>query len=187
MLIGISGNIGSGKTTASNYIVNHWGFQEYHFADPIKKIATIFGFTRNQLYGTQQQKLEIHEQWGISAREFLQKVGTDLFRDKLHTVIPNMKIDKSIWCDILKQKIDKSSHTVISDIRFIDEASTIRELGGYIIRMERPNIQIDNHISESQILDIAPDAIITNNGSVQDLYYQIDNILQSLDCSLDCF
>jgi hypothetical protein len=181
MLIGISGNIGSGKTTASNYIVNKYSFQEYNFADPIKKIASIFGFTRNQLYGTQQQKLEIHEQWGISAREFLQKVGTDLFRNKLHTVIPNMKIDKSIWCDILKQKIDKSSRTLISDIRFIDEASTIRELGGYIIRIERPNIEIDNHISESQIVDIVPNITIINNGSLQDLYYQLDNILKSLD------
>ena len=39
MLIGITGKIGSGKTTVANYLVNYWEFQEYTMAEPIKQIG----------------------------------------------------------------------------------------------------------------------------------------------------
>jgi len=72
MIIGISGFIGSGKTTAANYLVQK-GFKEYSMAGPLKKIAEIFHFELHQLYGTQEQKLELNKYWNISGREFLQK------------------------------------------------------------------------------------------------------------------
>lgn len=190
MLIGITGKIGSGKTTASRYLCNHWFFKEYTMAEPLKDIAKIFGFNEAELYGTQAQKLKIHPKWGISAREFLQKVGTDLFRDKLREVIPDMKIEKSIWCDIFKLKYNKDCSTVVSDIRFVDEAQTIKELGGFIIHIERDSILNEmasahmasalTHRSELEMKDIEPDFYINNNGDVQQLYKELDRILLSL-------
>jgi dephospho-CoA kinase len=41
MLIGITGKIGSGKSTSANYLVNSWNFTEYSMAEPIKEIGTI--------------------------------------------------------------------------------------------------------------------------------------------------
>lgn len=180
MLIGITGKIGSGKTTAANYLVNYWEFQEYIMAEPIKQIGSIFGFSHSQLYGTQNQKLEIHPHWGISGREFLQKIGTDMFRQRLPEVLPDMKIDRSVWCDIFSLKYNPQIHTVVSDVRFLDEAETIKDLGGFIIRIVRGvNQSLDSHISEIEQDEIVNDFTIYNNGDVKSLYKSIDNVLQS--------
>ncbi len=58
MIVLITGNIGSGKTLASTILQEEFGYHEYTFSEPLKKIAIILGFTEQQIYGTQDQKLE---------------------------------------------------------------------------------------------------------------------------------
>lgn len=152
-------------------------------AEPIKQIGSIFGFSHSQLYGTQKQKLEIHPHWGISGREFLQKIGTDMFRDRLPEVLPDMKIDRSLWCDIFSLKYNRLIHTVVSDVRFLDEAHSVKDLGGIIIRIvrgsnESRDVDTTSHISEIEQDEIINDFTIYNNGDVKNLYRSIDNILQ---------
>ena len=103
MIVGITGKIGSGKSTIAEILTKH-GYIEYSMAYPLKEIGKLFGFTNEQLYGTQEQKLQIHNHWGISARTFLQKIGTELFRENLPKIIPEMKIERTIWVDLFKIK-----------------------------------------------------------------------------------
>lgn len=139
MIIGITGKIGSGKSTLAESIKT-MGFEEYSFSTPLKKIGEIFGFSPNQLYGSQEEKLEIHPYWNVSSREFLQKVGTELFRERLPEVIPTFKDRDSVWIELFKQKYYKKRvNYVITDVRFPDEAKAIRALGGIIIKTVRKN------------------------------------------------
>ena len=57
MIIGITGKIGSGKSTLAQILEEKFGYTEYSMATPLKEIGRIFGFTEEQLYGTQEQKL----------------------------------------------------------------------------------------------------------------------------------
>jgi hypothetical protein len=170
MIIGLTGKIGSGKTTAAKYFISQ-GFKEYGMADPIKSIGKIFGFNHEQMYGTQEQKLEVHPYWGISGREFLQKLGTEVFREAVPKIIPDMKIQRTVWVDLFELECKNNPDTdfLISDVRFLDEADLIRSLGGIIIRVVRDN-EISSlsgkehkHKSELEMDAIQADYTIDNN------------------------
>lgn len=186
-LIGITGKIGAGKSTLAT-ILQKYGYTEYSFATPLKQIAEIFGFSKESLYGSQEDKLKIHEKWGISARYFLQKLGTDIFRISLKDKIPEMKIDNSIWIELFKLKYNPSIKTVISDVRFLDEAKAIKELGGIIIKIERTNNRYDKssetnsntHVSEIEMEQIRPDIIIQNDDSILELEIKLKNIMNNI-------
>jgi hypothetical protein len=163
MIIGITGKLGSGKTTVAEYIKKEFNFVEYSFATPLKEIGKLFGFSNEQLYGTQEDKECINESIGISARQFMQLFGTNLCRDILPSIIP-MKIEYSVWIDIFKRTYDKNKNYVISDVRFENEAQFIRDMGGVIIKTERgckTSECIASHSSENQ--SIQYDFLIDNN------------------------
>ena len=186
MLVGISGKIVSGKSVSAEYFKTK-GFTEYSFAEPLKDIAKIFGFTDRQLYGNQSDKLQLHEYWNVSSRKFLQKVGTELFRETLPKLLPEMNISESIWIDLFKIKLKNSAgNYVVSDIRFLNEAEAIKKLGGIVIKLERNNSIFSKdhfeveHQSEQQIDKIIADYTINNNGDIENLYKNINNILSSI-------
>tara|TARA_R110002111_G_scaffold121870_5_gene185640 strand:+ start:950 stop:1516 length:567 start_codon:yes stop_codon:yes gene_type:complete len=169
MIIGITGKIGSGKSTLAEMLVKE-GYTEYSFAQPLKKIGEIFGFSKEQLYGTQEQKLEKHSGWGISSRQFLQKIGTELFREQLPKILPEMNIQYTVWVDLFRERYRKNKgNYVISDVRFIDEEKAIRQLGGVIIRTQRDNKVTSKskkehqHKSEMEQEQIKYDYLVNNN------------------------
>lgn len=184
-LLGFSGDIGCGKSTAVNYLTVKYGFTEYMFAKPLKDVAMTLGFEHHQVYGTQEQKLEINKFWGISGREFLQKFGSEVCRDYVPKILPNMNFNNcTMWVRLFEKyyqdNIDK--HTAVSDVRFEDESKKIKELGGLIIRINRSNNKNTPaehivHKSELQASKIFPDIVIDNNGSLDELYEKLDDVM----------
>lgn len=168
MLIGITGSLGSGKSTLSSHFKN-LGYTEYSFATPLKQICEILGFTPSQLYGTLENKLEINEFWGVSGRTFLQLAGTELFRNKLNEILPESNI-KSVWVELFRKKyLENPKNYVVQDVRFDEEARIIKELGGVVIRLSRKsNISSDSgvehkHSSEKGISEEFVDLVIDNS------------------------
>jgi ABC-type glutathione transport system ATPase component len=174
-ILGLIGKMGSGKTTLANILIEKYNFTEYTFAKPIKDIGEIFGFSQEQLYGTQSQKLEIHPYWGISGRIFMQKIG-QMFREHFKEVIPEMKI-QTPFLEIFKSNFKQDCNYVISDVRFKDEAEFIKSLGGVLIKIERNNLsqssECNSHISETEMESIVFDYKIQNNSSLENLEEKI--------------
>jgi len=195
-LIGITGKIGSGKTTISDYLQTQ-GYTEYSMANPLKKIGEIFHFDAHQLYGSQEQKMEINPYWGISSRHFLQKFGTDICRDYLPKVIPEMNISPTIWVrlfDIERTK-NPTKKYVVSDVRFVDEATYIKQAGGIIIRVVRDTDRSTSehkHSSEVEQEKIEADFTINNNNTIRLLqntvhhYVLCQNTVCGSVCDNDC-
>lgn len=189
ILIGFVGEIGSGKTTVADYLIGKYKFDEYHFASPLKQIAIAMGFTQTQVYGTQEQKLEKNEHWNISAREFLQKIGTDFGRIILPAMIPNMDMGNSgspwihlfeiKWAKLCKEK--EYPVLIVSDCRFPNEVASIKERGGYIIKITRPaeprKGAEHNHSSETGISSLYHDVLIVNDGTKEKLFECIEDIM----------
>jgi hypothetical protein len=205
MIISICGRANSGKDTCANYIINKYSFTKIAFADPLKRILKdVFEFSNNQLWGESNLRNVEDLRYlrnrdnkivGLSPRECLQKVGTDLFRDELYS---------EVWTEYLFRKIDlikanrnleydqindiqfsktkrSNSNFIISDLRFCNEADSIRRRGGYVIKIERnsvlSNVEFANHQSEKETDDIKYDYLINNIGTYEEFISKIDNLM----------
>ena len=184
MIIGILGIKRSGKDTTSDYLVSNYDFNKFTLADPVKEICKIlFDFNDDQLYGNKKDLLD--ENWGTTPRKIFQYLGTDIFRNDIQKIIPD--IGNNFWINLLINKynkiikLNKNIRIVISDIRFQNEIDKIHELGGKIIKIIRPSIENEDiHESEKPILDLRGDFEIINNGTLNDLYNNVDQIINAI-------
>jgi hypothetical protein len=205
MIIGICGFIGSGKDTAANYLVGWHGFRRDSFAGALKDaVAQVFGWDRELLEGLTTEARAWREQvdpwWAerlnmpnLTPRWVLQYWGTEVCRTGFHD---------DIWIAALENRLrQRTGHTVISDVRFPNEVASIRNAGGHIVWIRRgadpewcdtlvemrQNTtlgictdymrQFNVHASEWAWVGTEFDAVVDNNGSVEQLYQQLKNLV----------
>jgi len=186
MIVGLLGNKRSGKDTAADYLCENHNFVKYSFADPLKKACQeIFVLSDEQLYGTETDKETVDERWNASARTILQRVGTEMFRQQLTTIFPEMEeIGKNIWVYRFKlwyQKFKKENPTknvILADVRFDNEAQVVRDLGGVVVKIERPCKKTkDAHKSEAGIDSIDYDVKLVNDGTLEEYIKKVESIM----------
>ena len=203
MVVGIVGFIGSGKDTVADYLVNFHEFRRESFASTLKDaVAAVFGWDRTMLEGRTAEAREWREQvdpwWAerlamptLTPRWILQYWGTEVGRRSFHD---------DIWIASLENKLRNSKDSiVVSDCRFPNEIDSIKQLGGKIIWVQRgelpswydlaleankgSNIALNSlkaskiHASEWSWIGHEFDAILDNNGTIEELYQQIKNLL----------
>ena len=201
MIIGICGLIGAGKDTIADYLVNIHEFRRDSFASTLKDaVGAVFGWDRDMLEGRTRSSREWREQpdgwWSerlgreITPRWILQYWGTEVCRRGFHD---------DIWIASLENKLRNTrDDVVISDCRFPNEIAALRAQGGYVIRVVRGADPawfqpVQQHLIEGTPLpDGLPhqsewawagtrfDTVIDNNGSMDQLYQQINDLVQDL-------
>jgi hypothetical protein len=204
MIIGIVGNIGEGKDTIADYLVNQHNFKRESFAGTLKDaVSAVFGWDRTLLEGQTNESREWREQvdqwWAdklnipnLTPRYVLQQWGTEVCRRSFHD---------DIWIASLENKLRNiDTNVVISDCRFPNEFATIKRLGGIIVRVKRypdpdwhtyaqgafaGNIddilmlkEFGVHESEWAWYGLGVDHIIDNNSTLDDLYNKITEIIK---------
>lgn len=248
-LIGISGQIGSGKDIVGKIIqcltiknnfndspedfkedldfftkdtitaVTKWDgnfdnlgdWQVKKFASKLKQICSILtGIPVKNFEDQEFKKTNLGEEWVIqptnvfggkqdftvnmTVRELLQKVGTDLFRDRLHN---------NVWINALFSEYKPTRMTssfppdndlgypkwLITDLRFPNEFQAIKDRGGICVRVNRfekqtfynPNVSFPDgiaiHESERALDDYPFDYEITNKGSIEELIEEVKKML----------
>jgi hypothetical protein len=190
-IIGIAGRKFNGKDTVGDYLVKNYGYKRLAFAEPIKDICKIvFGMSDMQLNSKEKEELDL--EWNITPRKLMQFIGTELFRNQIGELIPNIKND--IWLNVLEKKIkdalkiDPTSKFVITDVRFENELKLISKLGGIVIKVKRGNIYNDDHLSESFIDKLNADFLLTNYNTLENLYKNVDKLLNNLNyIQITCF
>lgn len=171
MIIGILGEKYSGKDTMADYIVMKYNYKKIIIAEPLKEICRIlFNFTDEQLYGNLKE--EVDENWNVSPRKIYQYLGTDVFRNNINNIIPN--INQNFWIKLVTMKHSINTNTVISDVRFQNEIDYIHSLGGIVVKLIRNNNDEEVHESEAYIKNLKGDYEINNNGTLNDLWKEID-------------
>lgn len=165
-LIGLHGPARSGKDTVGQMLKDSFGVSTVFFAEPLKESARVMlGLTDSQLYG--DEKEDVLEWLGKSPRQILQTLGTNWGREM---------VNQDIWLILARRKIEalyeQGKSVVLTDVRFENEADLVRELGGTMWHIHRPDRrQVARHSSEAGIefcWDMG-DIRIDNIGSLEDL------------------
>lgn len=205
MLIGVVGFIGSGKGTVGD-ILEQKGYIKDSFAKPLKDaVSCMFGWPRDLLEGDTEVSRKWREEpdvyWSekfdreFTPREALQLMGTEAGRDVFH---------KDIWVISLLNRA-KGRDVVVTDVRFKNEIDYIQENGGYVVRIIRgpepewyntalevntldPSffnekhyaLQDEVHRSEWDWIGSHFDYTIRNEGTLQDLGFAVEKMLQYL-------
>lgn len=210
MIIGVCGLIGAGKDTIADYLVNIHQFRRESFANTLKDaVSSVFGWDRELLEGRTRHSREWREQrdewWSsrlgmeITPRWVLQYWGTEVVRKSFHD---------DTWIASVENKLRKTTDDiVISDCRFPNEIKAIKSAGGIVVRVQRgpepewyklaeavnagprnmtwttSKIALDKfniHASETAWIGTNFDAVIDNNGTMDHLYRQINDLVRGL-------
>ena len=148
----------SGKDTAVDYLITKYGGKKITFAK----------YLYQSLFSTQ----EIFNFPIEKDRKYLQIVG-DWARNK----------DKNVFVNLALKEIEnniQNNNFFCNDLRFINEYEKLKSNGWICIKIIRnvTNEQSSHH-SENELDNINNwDYIIENNGSLEDFYKNIDDIIK---------
>lgn len=182
MMIGVSGYARAGKDTVGAYLTGDHGFTRLAFADTLKRfvlaVNPIIMWDREaeryvRLYDAlEDNAFEWEKLKAIpEVRQLLQRVGTEGGRDIL---------GENVWVDGTLSGVDvHADNWVVTDVRFPNEAAAIKGRGGFVWRVERPGTEAVNAHSSETALDEYPfDAVIRNDGTLEDLCRRVDEFLE---------
>lgn len=165
LIIGFTGKAGAGKDTAANVLVEHYGFHQVAFADPMRAMMeALLEPAGLEEYMKRDLKEATIPELGVSYRHMMQTLGTEWGRG----------LGSDFWIRLAGARIYSSrasliNRWVISDVRFPNEAEWIQARGGRVIHIARPGIQAARgHASEAWAGRLNEHYTINNTGSLRD-------------------
>lgn len=183
-LIGLVGKKQSGKSTSAEYLRRQHGFHELSFAKNLKAGAkAMFGLSEEQVNGPNEIREATIDEYGMSAREILQWLGTDVLRKRwpdFHVWGLDREIKSASFGDSLGGKPNK---WVISDVRFENELTYIHKMGGISIRVIRKS-QIehtDTHRSETEQDNLVTEYTIECDDGIENVHKNIEKIMNLMN------
>ena len=175
MIIAFTGLARSGKTTSYDHLVKEHSFVKINFKDALVKEM------REELKGTLE---ELSKLYGLPVdwlfenkppviRALMQNFGTEIKRKQ------NEDYWTLRWMQAAVKARGHGKSIVVDDCRFLNEAETVRLLGGKIYRIVRKDItDTGNHQSEKEMKKIEVDGeIISEPGDVPGLLKKVDELL----------
>jgi hypothetical protein len=164
MIIGLSGYSRSGKDEVAKILVEDYGFTRIAFADKIRELL----YEMNPIVDTHYHLKSLVDAYGWDevkrrpqVREMLQNIGVgarNLFGD-MFWVYQAMNLLTS-----------ENPKIVVTDVRFLNEADTLKLNGGQVWRIKRPGVEaVNDHVSEHALDGYKVDMILKNEGTLDDL------------------
>lgn len=187
-VVGLTGVAGSGKSTVADYLVEAHGFTRLSFAAPLKKMLRtlnpIIDITDNEggseygevrvgelfMLGWTEAQIKEDPNMGDEYRRLIQVLGTDCIR----------AVDEDFWVNAaVAQMADEDGKYVFDDVRFPNEAETIR---GYGVRglwnIMRPGYgAVNGHASEQHAGSMGEYIVLLNN-SLENLRRQVGQAVE---------
>ena len=157
-LVAFTGQAGSGKTTAANFLVDLHRFNRVRFAGPLKNMMRTLGLSEREIDGDLKE-LPCELLGGKAPRWAMQSIGTEWGRNC---------IDVNLWIRAWQRQVqDVGGKIVVDDCRYPNEADIVRTHGGTVIHIIRPGHEGSSsgagHSSEK--FEFKPDLVLINDGT----------------------
>jgi dephospho-CoA kinase len=171
VFIFVAGFARSGKDTVANILVEEFKnngvkAEKFAFADSLKdEICDCLGITREQL--------DIFKNENKEGRRLLQSYGQTkkYFNGNYYWI--NKLLNRVVEADC--------EYVIISDFRFLYESNFISDfdLVADFVKVVRDSVQVDDHISETGLNNVAfPNTVNNNNGSLEELKEQVNRLVK---------
>lgn len=165
-LVGLVGRAGSGKDRFYYSVLAQYNYVRIAFGDPVKVLSVIHllksypGILEKEeqllrVFPSLYLELFSNQKTSLS-RTLQQYIGTDLARS----------FDENYWIKIaeklIKEKLEKGIRVTVTDVRFLNEAESIKKLGGVLVKIVgKGSYDFDDleakHQSESELEKIVCD------------------------------
>ena len=196
-VLGFSGYAKSGKTAAAEYLVNKYGYERKHIAEPLRGMLAVLltanGMSSEMItrYLTGDLKEEMIPEIGATSRHCQITLGTEWGREE---------INPDLWANTWGIDVDPGDRTMNDSVRFPNEEGVIQgPLEGVTVMIERPGtgpIKFNSWLGEklyrwfgcmwgvhaSERIDrLTPTYTIKNDGTLEDLYDELDWVMDNID------
>lgn len=180
----LSGKAGAGKDTVAQYLYDEYGYEKLSFAEPIRRMLTALMDYQGVSYKHQQRYFNDREfkeapsncLGGISPRRAMQTLGSEWGREFLGDHFwAYVGVDKAVRCN------DVGYRVVFTDTRFPEEVSVFKDTiaTSKWVQVANPRVKkVEEHMSEMGLDHMKSDDILINEGSFEDLYSNIDNMME---------
>lgn len=168
-IVGLCGLMHSGKSEVAKHLANNHCWERRPFAGGLKAMLKAIGLTDEHLYG-KLKDVPCEMLGGKAPRWAMQSLGTEWGRQMIHP---------DLWVLIWKAGLPNGPcpGVVAEDVRFANERLEIKRLGGIIVQVHRPGLEVEGeHASEAN--DIVSDHIIINDKGIADLQRRVDWLLK---------
>jgi hypothetical protein len=182
-VVGCIGTQGSGKDEICNYLRDKHSFVKVGFSDPIYELL----WEMNPIL-----EVAVFEQWTPEItryRDLVAKIGIDKAKryyteirrwlQIIGTEYGRNTFGPDCWIRALDARIKDSPFVAVRDVRFENEIDYIRARGGFIVWVQsnRAPKRDTSHDSEKLVFADHADYTVQNNGTLVELYRQLDVIL----------
>lgn len=197
--IGITGKFRSGKNAVADYLTEKYGYMQFAFGDELKRYA-------HELFNVDAsaKPRELYQWFGQTMRERDPDIWVRKCFDYIEHrrgVIPRRERSMAAYFDAPWFDVPWNAHArtqfrvVITDLRQPNEYDRCRAEGYVIIRVTCPDdIRIERaraagdsftdedlrHETEQHVDTFAVDVEIDNNGSLDELYAQVDEVMAEI-------
>lgn len=191
-LIGLAGYARTGKDTVAAYLADRYGYERRAFADKLRELALELDFPFTYV-GTDLDPSHIRTTWAQAVKEHgYEKAKERGGRDMLVALGAGCRkvLGPDVWLDALlpygdSRVVDplstvwlRSAPTVVSDVRYLNEAERIVDLGGEVWYITRPGVEPANDEEQRSIEQLLVHGPwvreLQNWGTVEELHHEVD-------------
>lgn len=169
-VVAFTGQAGSGKSTATRFLVDDLGYTLVKFAGPLKDMMRAIGLGEDQIEGEFKEMPTVYL-CGHTPRHAMQTLGTEWGRKCIGD-----DFWVGIWASRVSTVLKQGGRVVVDDCRFANEAKAVRAAGGDILEIVGRGGIAGGHESERGCGD--RDAVVVNDGTVQDLAARVKEALE---------